>query len=60
MKPPMAIVYRKKKGPKPGIEFADRPESALPVALKLGWTLLIKDSDLTAPAPEPTGEQQQD
>jgi hypothetical protein len=59
MKPPMAIVYRWRHN---RLEFADRAETRLPLALRLGWTLLVKDSEVltTAAKDAAYGEQQQD
>lgn len=59
MNPPMAIVYRWRNH---RLEFDHRPETGIPSALRHGWTLFIKDSDvLTAEAKDAAyGEQQQD
>lgn len=55
----MAIVYRWRHN---RLEFADRAETRLPLALRLGWTLLVKDSEVltTAAKDAAYGEQQQD
>lgn len=57
MTPLMAIVYRWRDQ---RLEFANRRESQLPLALKLGWTLLAKDSDVFLTDDAAHGEHQQD
>jgi hypothetical protein len=59
MTPPHAIVYRWRYQ---RLEFGVRTETQLPIALRLGWFLLAKDSDVLTPNPTDAahGEQSQD
>jgi len=53
---PVALLYRWQPT---GLEFAIRNEAVLSLAMKLGWRLLAKDSDLPKPAAT-IGEEEQD
>lgn len=53
MTPRHAIVYRWRYQ---RLEFGTRTEAQLPIALRMGWLLLAKDSDVLGTT---HGEQQQ-
>ncbi len=54
MKPPVAIIYRWRKtyDGSSKLEFSERMETMVPIALKMGWFLLAKDSDVIDTVPE--------